>query len=677
MSLRLDTQIKNLTGVGEVRSKQFAALGLYSVGALLRYYPFRYEDWSNTVTIYDAPFDGLCCIRAKVAAAPKELRTKGGRTLYKLNIADGTGALTVTFFNNKYIKDMLTAEHEYLFYGKVTESAYGAAGMLSPEFIPAAQGGGIRPVYSRSGTLNSRFIEKCVRESLRLVTEIPEVLPEWMIKKYRLPSLDTALRSIHFPENADSLAQAKRRLIFEELLTLEMGLMVFRNGGDKKTAAAFKTDYTGEFLSRLPFTPTGAQCRTVAECAHDTCRDVPMNRLLSGDVGSGKTAVAAALMYSAAKNGMQSVIMAPTEVLASQHLRTLTGFFEGTGIVTELLTGSTPAKEKKRIKSQLESGEIDVLVGTHAVIQKDVSFRALGLAVTDEQHRFGVNQRGELTRKGTAPHVLVMSATPIPRTLAMIVYGDLDVSVLDELPGGRKPVETYKVGTQYRGRIYSFIKKQVEAGRQGFIVCPLVEEGESDLVPAVQYRDYLAQSPFKGCRVGLLHGQMKPRQKEKVMAQVLGGEIDVLVSTVVIEVGIDIPNATVMMIENAERFGLSQLHQLRGRIGRGEHKSTCILVSDAENPEAEERFKIMCETTDGFKIADKDLELRGPGDFFGSRQHGLPDLHLADLCTDTNVLYEAQRAAKYITGTDPLLELPEHEGLRREVERLFETVTFN
>jgi ATP-dependent DNA helicase RecG len=419
-----------------------------------------------------------------------------------------------------------------------------------------------------------------------------------------------------------------------------------------------------------------AQKRAVSEAVSDLMSEKPMNRLVQGDVGSGKTAVAAAIIYTAVKNNFQAAFMAPTEVLANQHFKTLKNFFNDE-INIELLTGSTPAKKKREVKEKLENGECQLVVGTHAMIQNDVIFKNLGLVVTDEQHRFGVEQRTALSKKGENVNVLVMSATPIPRTLAMVIYGDLDVSILDELPKGRLPIKTYRVNSPYHDRLYEFLRKTMDSGQQGYIVCPLVEESESDLVPATEYYDYLKANQFKNYTLGLLHGQMKPKEKDEVMARFYSGEIKLLISTVVIEVGVDVPNATVMIIENAERFGLSQLHQLRGRIGRGKLQSTCVLLSDAQNEEALTRFQVLCDTNDGFVIAQKDLELRGPGDFFGSRQHGLPDMHIANLMSDTKILYEAQQRAKEICEKDPTLKMEENALLKKEVQRLFNNISLN
>ncbi len=449
-----------------------------------------------------------------------------------------------------------------------------------------------------------------------------------------------------------------------------------RSQTQKNSGAIIERDFSEEYFSLLPFSPTGAQRRAVKEAMRDMMSGRQMNRLLQGDVGSGKTAVAAALVYSAAKNSMQSALMAPTEVLAEQHYKTFQKLFEGCGITVELLTGSDTAAQKRRKKEALKAGEIDLLIGTHAIIQSDVEFNSLALVITDEQHRFGVEQRNALGEKGRNPHLYVMSATPIPRTLALIIYGELDISVLDELPPGRQKIETYAVTSELRQRAYNYVKKHLDAGRQGYIICPLVDEGESDteLASAVKYADELQHGDFRGYTVGLMHGKMKSADKKKIMESFSKGETQLLVSTTVIEVGVDVPNAVIMVIENAERFGLSQLHQLRGRIGRGQYKSTCILISDAENDAAQRRMKVMETTTDGFKIADEDLKLRGPGEFFGSRQHGLPEMKIADMLKDRCTLEETQKAAKEIMAHDPELSSPESAALKNEIQRLFDAV---
>ncbi len=672
-----DTRVQFLKGIGEARAKTLAKQNIYSVGDLLRNYPRAYEDWNNTKAIRDCEINENVCIKAIVAENPRVVQLNGGRILVKTVIADGNDYIPITFFNNKYVKDQLKEDEEYLFFGKITQDKYGSKTMLSPRFEKAQGKQRIRPIYKATATLSSKTIEKFTGNAINGIKgQLPEIIPDYIIKKYRLMSFWESLKAVHFPESEDELALAKRRLIFEELLLLQMGLLTEKNSGATRVSVPIENDFSEDFYNSLPFEPTNAQKRAVSEAISDMKSQKPMNRLLQGDVGSGKTAVAAAIMYNAVKNGFQAALMAPTEVLANQHYKTLSAFF-GDDINIQILTGSVTAKNKRIIREMLQSGECDIVVGTHAVIQNDVEFKKLGLVITDEQHRFGVGQRAALSGKGNNPHTLVMSATPIPRTLAMMIYGDLDISVLDELPKGRQPVKTYCVPTSYHERIYKFIKKNIAAGRQAYIVCPLVEESDSDLVPATEYYEYLKSTYFSDFTLGLLHGQMKPKAKDEVMKRFYSGEIQLLISTVVIEVGVDVPNATVMVIENAERFGLSQLHQLRGRIGRGTEESTCVLLSDAQNNEAQERFEIMCKTSDGFEIAKKDLELRGPGDFFGSRQHGLPDMRIANLMTDTRILYEAQKTAKeLVDGTSPATK-EEFERLNGEVQRLFTRVSFN
>ena len=672
----LDSKIQYLKGVGDARAKALAKQGIFSVYDLLRNYPRTYEDWNFVTPIRDAQLNENVCFKAIVAEVPTVTKINGGRILVKTAIADGTDYMHIVFFNNKYVKDMLKENEEYLFFGKVTQNKYGAKTMLSPRFEKAGEKQRIRPIYRATSTLSSKNIEKLVETALKQVSEIPEIIPQYLIKKYRLMPFSQALRAIHFPQSEAELTLAKRRLIFEELLLLQMGLLWQKSSSTGRVGPRMVADFSKEFWRSLPFEPTGAQKRAVNEALADMATSKPMNRLLQGDVGSGKTAVAAALMYNAVKNGYQAALMAPTEVLANQHYKTLKNFF-GEDIEITLLTGSLTAKRKREIRESLKYGTVHIVVGTHAIIQNDVEFFKLGLVITDEQHRFGVKQRATLSDKGTNPHTLVMSATPIPRTLAMMIYGDLDISVLDELPKGRQPIKTFHVPTSYHERIYKFLKKNIANGRQGYVVCPLVEESESDLVPATEYYEFLKTTHFTDCTLGLLHGQMKPKDKDAVMSRFYSGEIDLLISTVVIEVGVDVPNATVMVIENAERFGLSQLHQLRGRIGRGSEESTCILLSDAQNEDATQRFEIMCKTTDGFEIAKKDLEMRGPGDFFGSRQHGLPDMRVANLMTDTRILYEAQSSAKEIINCTVDISNEERKALETEVDRLFERVSLN
>ena len=674
--MKLDTDIKYLKGVGERRAAMLSRLGVSDVNALVRLYPRVYEDWSRIKSINEAQIGEICCIKGIVGSSVRKSLIRKGLTLYKTEITDGSGIMGITIFNSRFAAEKLTEGDEFLFFGRVGGNLYRKE-MNSPEIEPAEGADRIRPIYPQTHGLNSKMIETLVRTALtECRDELVDPIPLWLREKYCLMNLPDSLWNIHFPKSPDYLEEARRRLIFEELLILQLGLEKMRSQTQKNAGAIIERDFSDEYFSHLPFSPTGAQRRAVKEAMRDMMSGRQMNRLLQGDVGSGKTAVAAALVYSAAKNSMQSALMAPTEVLAEQHYKTFLKLFEGCSINVELLTGSDTATQKRRKKEALKAGKIDLLIGTHAIIQSDVEFKSLALVITDEQHRFGVEQRNALGEKGENPHLYVMSATPIPRTLALIIYGELDISILDELPPGRQKIETYAVTSELRQRAYNYVKKHLDAGRQGYIICPLVDEGESDteLASAVKYADELQRGDFRGYTVGLMHGKMKSVDKKKVMESFSKGETQLLVSTTVIEVGVDVPNAVIMVIENAERFGLSQLHQLRGRIGRGQYKSTCILITDAKNDTAQRRMKVMETTTDGFKIADEDLRLRGPGEFFGSRQHGLPEMKIADMLEDRGTLEETQRAAKEIVARDPELSSPESTALKNEIQRLFDAV---
>lgn len=674
--MKLDTDIKYLKGVGERRAAMLSRLGVSDVNALVRLYPRIYEDWSQIKSINEAQIGEICCIKGIVGSPVRKNLIRKGLTLYKAEITDGSGIMGITIFNSRFAAEKLTEGDEFLFFGRVGGNLYRKE-MNSPEIEPAEGADRIRPIYPQTHGLNSKMIEKLVRTALtECRDELVDPIPLWLREKYCLMNLPDSLWNIHFPKSPDYLEEARRRLIFEELLILQLGLEKMRSQTQNNAGAIIERDFSEEYFSHLPFSPTGAQRRAVKEAMRDMMSGRQMNRLLQGDVGSGKTAVAAALVYSAAKNSMQSALMAPTEVLAEQHYKTFLKLFEGCSINVELLTGSDTAAQKRRKKEALKAGEIDLLIGTHAIIQSDVEFKSLALVITDEQHRFGVEQRNALGEKGKNPHLYVMSATPIPRTLALIIYGELDISILDELPPGRQKIETYAVTSELRQRAYNYVKKHLDAGRQGYIICPLVDEGESDteLASAVKYADELQRGDFRGYTVGLMHGKMRSADKKKVMESFSNGETQLLVSTTVIEVGVDVPNAVIMVIENAKRFGLSQLHQLRGRIGRGQYKSTCILITDAKNDTAQRRMKVMETTTDGFKIADEDLKLRGPGEFFGSRQHGLPEMKIADMLEDRSTLEETQRAAKEIMARDPELSSPENAALKNEIQRLFDAV---
>ncbi len=664
------TNIQYLKGVGEKRAKILNKLSIYTVGDLLRFYPRDYMDWSKITSITSAPFDTSCCLKAVVNHKPRGAKIRKGMTIYKTVATDGEALMDITIFNNKYAAESLEAGEEYLFYGKVGGN-FRRREMTSPMISPVENGARIRPIYHQSAGINSKAIEKLVKQAYSVKKDyFVDPLPQSLRDKLCLTEINRAIYELHFPTDEDTVSEARRRLIFEELFFFQLGLMKLKGNRRESTPVKIERDFTDEFLKLLPFSLTGAQSRAVKESIKQMISQITMNRLLQGDVGSGKTAVAAALIYTAARNGYQSAFMAPTEILATQHYKTCLKFFKNTNINIELLTGSVTAAKKREIKARLKNGDTTLIVGTHALIQDDVEFQNLGLVITDEQHRFGVKHRGALSNKGNRPHTLVMSATPIPRTLALMLYGDLDVSILDELPPGRQPIETYAVDTKIRHRALNYVKKHLDEGRQGYIVCPLVEEGETDLAAAEEYAENISKGFFSGYSVGLLHGKMKPKDKDETMSRFVSGEIQLLVSTTVIEVGVDVPNAVIMVIENAERFGLSQLHQLRGRIGRGHYKSTCILITDAQNEAAQRRMKIMSSTTDGFKIADEDLKMRGPGDFFGARQHGLPEMKIAML-TDTALLNEANRFAREIIINDPEFKLDENKHLAEAINELF------
>ena len=650
-----DFDIQYIKGVGEKKARLFNKLGIYSVADLISFYPRRYEDWSRQTTVLDAQEDTPVFIKATMITPVKESLIRKGLTLYKCNFTDGETVIRVTIFNNKYLAKALRTFDEYVLYGKV-EKTFTSAAMNSPKIERADSIKGLQPIYSATQNLNAKAIAKAVKTALQGIDFIEDTLSDEIKLKYDLCPLDWAVRQIHFPDLPENVEKARKRLIFEELLTLQLGLMKLKSKKNKKNYFVIAENYTDEFYKLLPFEPTQAQKNAVNDCIRDIAGSSVMNRLIQGDAGSGKTAVAAAVMYTVIKNGLQTAIMAPTEILAVQHYNTLCKIFDGTGVRIALLTGSTKAKEKREIKQALENGEIDLIAGTHALIQNDVHFKNLALVVTDEQHRFGVEQRESLAKKGTAPHLMVMSATPIPRTLGLIIYGDLNISILNELPSGRKQIRTDVVNSSYHQRIYKFIRNAVDSGHQAYIVCSLVDEGENDLIPATQYAESLSENEFKGCNLGLLHGKMKPKEKENVMNAFSRGDIDILVSTTVVEVGVDVPNATVMLIENADRFGLSQLHQLRGRVGRGSEQSYCILVSDNKSDSARERLQVMKKSSDGFEIADYDLKTRGPGDFFGKRQHGLPNLVIADMLEDMQTLKLCQSCAKQMLREDPKLD---------------------
>ena len=661
----LNTDVRFVRGVGEARAKSLAKLGITDLKSLISYFPRAYEDRRESRRIAELQVGERACVTAMVASEPKLSRIRKGLELVKLRVVDESAALELTYFNQSYLKNTFHVGESYTFYGTV-EGTLLRRTMTNPVFEREglhAVTGCIVPVYPLTAGVGQSLLHRAIRQGLdEGADRLPDLLPAELRRQHGLCDVRYAYENIHFPADDAALAAARRRLAFGELYFLTLGLRLLRA---RRTTAKGKTcaavDMT-PFFGALPFSLTGAQARAVDDILRDMTAERPMNRLVQGDVGSGKTMVAAAAIYMAAKNGLQCALMAPTEILAEQHYRSLAPLLEPLGIPCALLTASTKARERRALNERLRSGELSLVIGTHALLTEQTRFARLGMVIADEQHRFGVAQRAALCAKGTQPHLLLLSATPIPRTLALIVYGDLDVSVVDELPPGREPVETFLVDERYRARLNAFVRKQAAEGHQSFIVCPAVEDDGGDggetLKAAEQWAQTLQDYVFPNLRVALLHGKMKGAEKEAVMASFAAGEADILVATTVIEVGVDVPNATLMVIENADRFGLSQLHQLRGRVGRGSAKAWCVLVSDNKNPETRQRLRTLCGTNDGFRIAEADLQQRGPGDFFGSRQHGLPVFRVGDLATDLAVLRQAQEAAAQLISQDRPLPSP-------------------
>ena len=663
-------EITYLKGVGEKRAGLYKKLGIETVEQLTELYPRDYVDLTSPKNISEVQTGEVCAFRAYVKRKTSPFSEYSRMAIYKAELTDGTGNITAVFFNAKYTFAKLEENREYIFYGKISGDPIRKQ-IGSPLFFDADQSF-LMPVYPLTAGLTNNMVSANVRTALSLV-KIQETLPARLIEQVGLLGRGQAIRQVHFPKSREEYTEARRRLVFEELLTLRLGMSLMKRRGRAQTGAVMAAADISELWDSLPFQPTGAQLSAVADCIRDMQREHPMNRLIQGDVGSGKTLVAAAAAFFCCRNGFSSMVMAPTEVLAQQHYKTFCELLAPLGVRVELLSGSLGAAEKARVRTAAAAGEVDILIGTQALIQKASVMSRTGLVIVDEQHRFGVAQRGELARKGKAPHILVMSATPIPRTLALLIYGDLDVSVLDEMPKGRIPIKTYAVDGSYRQRVYNFIKKHIAAGRQAYIVCPLVEhdEGKSEKASAIEYYNTLVGGEFRDIPTGLLYGKLKQSEKERVMEGFKSGSIRLLVSTTVIEVGIDVPNAVVMLIENAEQFGLSQLHQLRGRVGRGSEQSYCILMSDSKSEYTKERTAVMVRTTDGFEIAREDLRLRGPGNFFGREQHGLPPLKVADIADDSQVLQQVDRIAGEILGADPELSHPENRLLLGGVKRLF------
>ena len=673
----LTTDVRYVKGIGEARAKALEKLGIRTLGDLIAYYPMRWEDRSRIVPVRELIPGEYACVRATIAQEPRGGRIPGGRTLVQVRAVDEGGVLDISFFNQEYRKTSLRKGETYIFYGKA-EGERLRRRMVNPLVEREGQQlltGRIMPVYHLTAGLNQATVAKAVRQGLDECGDLPEdVLPDEVRRAHQLCYIGFAYENVHFPASPEALELARRRLAFEELFLLSCGLSLLRARRETVAGPACRDVDMTAFYEALPFVLTGAQRRAIEQAAADMTSGRPMNRLCQGDVGSGKTMVAAGCAWFAVQSGWQTALMAPTEILARQHYESLSPLLARLGMTCALLTGSTRAKERRETLAALAEGRIDLCIGTHALLTEDVQYARLGLVITDEQHRFGVDQRAALSKKAGSPHMLVLSATPIPRTLALIIYGDLDVSVIDELPPGRQKVDTFAVGEKYRQRLNAFIRKQVAEGHQVFIVCPLV--GEDDHLPderkaVTAYAQKLQNEVFPDLRVAVLHGRMKAKEKESVMAAFAAGDSDILVSTTVVEVGVDVPNANLMVVENAERFGLSQLHQLRGRVGRGSAKSWCVLLSDSDNEDTRRRLKVLTQTNDGFKISEEDLHLRGPGDFFGQRQHGLPTLKAADLSCDMRLLEEAQSAANDLLDGDPALSDPAHALLRRRIDRLF------
>jgi len=673
----LTTNVRYVKGIGEQRAKALEKLEIRTLKDLISYFPRAYDDRRTYKKIRDLEEGENTCVEAMVAATPILSRIRKGLELVKLRAVDETGALDITFFNQTYMKDNLRAGETYTFFGKA-ELVGRKRAMANP--VVEREGarimtGRIMPIYPLTAGISQLTLVKAMEQGLAACRELlPDPLPDQVRREHELCHVGYAYEQIHFPASEEELAIARRRLVFEELFLLAIGLKRLRGRRDTLTCTPWADVDLSDFYARLPFALTGAQRRSIEEIQKDLSAGRPMNRLVQGDVGSGKTMVAAAAMLCAVRNGKQAALMAPTEILAEQHYKGLAPLLESMGVACTLLTGAMPAKKRRSILAALESGEAQVVIGTHALISADVAYHDLGLVVTDEQHRFGVGQRSALAAKGERPHLLVMSATPIPRTLALMIYGDLDVSVIDELPPGRQKIDTFAVPGSYHQRIYKFLGKEIAAGRQAYIICSMVQENDQipdDRKAATEYAKMLQEKVFPQLTVACVHGRMKPKEKDKVMSAFAAGDIHILVSTTVVEVGVDVPNAAVMVIEDADRFGLSQLHQLRGRVGRGQHKSYCILISDNQSEESRARLKVMTQTGNGFRIAEEDLRLRGPGDFFGRRQHGLPALKVADLSCDMALLREAQQAAEGVLAADP--DLKNCPAAAERLREMFET----
>ncbi len=674
----LNDSVTEIKGIGAKKAQTLNNLGIFTVNDLIEHFPRDYEDRSQVKDIADLTENEENTFFALVSAVPENVHIRK-MTVTKVKLSDSTGSINAVWYNQPFIKNALKKDEEYIFTGIYKKSGYRRE-VSSPEFEKAGTdkeilgGGRIVPVYPLTSGISQKVLRSLIKTTLDAVkTQLPEFLPLDMRKKYMLCERNFAISNIHFPENDESFFIARKRLVFEELFVLQTALFILKGTAKRNDGIVFKTQGISEESEKaFGFGFTKAQKKVIAEICSDVSKGIPMNRLIQGDVGSGKTAVAMTAALMAVKNGYQAALMAPTEVLASQHYESFKEFFDKFGIKVCLLKGSLKKKEKEAVKELISTGEADVIVGTHAIIQEDVEFKKLGLVITDEQHRFGVKQRNVLSEKGINAHVMVMTATPIPRTLALILYGDLDVSVIDELPPGRQHIDTFAVNSSYHQRAYGFIRKEVENGRQAYMVCPMIEENDAiEAKSVMQMIDEVSQTDFKGLSVAVLHGKMKADEKERIMKDFAENKIQILISTTVIEVGINVPNATIMLIENAERFGLSQLHQLRGRVGRGKYQSYCILVTDSKSEVTKERMKVMKKTNDGFEISETDLKLRGPGEFFGTRQHGVPQLKIANLYKDADILSQAQAAAKELNRNENWQKDDRYKPLKERINMLF------
>lgn len=665
--------IRYLKGIGEKRAVLFNKKGIKTIDDLLYYFPRSHEDRSETREISNCVEGETVCVSVTVFSPVRDVRVRRNMLVSTMVVCDQTGAINIVWYNNRYVKGQFMTGDEYIFFGKITRNR-GKLEMVNPVFEKKGVErftGKIVPLYPLTEGLTQKILQSSMEMAMKDRGRLEEYIPSDIREKYNVAELNYAMKNIHFPEDFESYNIARRRFVFEELLILQLALLAKKDDNTVKEGVVFEDILcVNDFVDTLPFPLTGAQKKTLNEILKDCNSGKMMNRLVQGDVGSGKTAVAAAAIYAAVKNGHQAAMMAPTEILAAQHMETLSKFFKDMGINVVMLTGSMKAKEKRLALEMISLGVADVVVGTHAIIQDTVEFKDLAFVVADEQHRFGVEQRAKLASKGHNPHMLIMSATPIPRTLALILYGDLDISVIDELPPGRKPVKTYAVGESMRKRIFAFLEKNVRAGGQAYVVCPLIEETEKSDLQNAQMLAQKLQEIFPDFAVGLMHGKMKPKLKEEVMEGFVNGEIKILVSTTVIEVGVNVPNANTMIIENAERFGLSQLHQLRGRVGRGNEQAFCILFAHGNNEVTKKRMETMCISNDGFYISEQDLKLRGPGDFFGTRQHGLPEMKIANLFEDSDILEKSQEAAREIMEEDASLSSEKYRGLKKRADKI-------